>query len=155
MIEIKNILFPIDLSPASPKLVPYVKSIAEKYESEINMLFVARNLKYFADMYVPDPAIMTLEREVIQGAAKRLEEFKNKYFEGLKDVRTSVVHGDPAGEILEYINNNPVDLVIMGTHGRKGLDKIVFGSVADRIVKSSLVPVLLINPYKNDKAAGV
>lgn len=153
MIEIKNILFPVDLSTASPKLVPYVKSMAEKYESEINLLFIARNLKYFADMYVPDPTIMTLEREVIQGAAKRLEEFKNKYFEGIKNVQTSVVHGDPAGEILEYINNNQVDLVIMGTHGRKGLDKIVFGSVADRIVKASLVPVLLINPYKNDKIA--
>ena len=42
----------------------------------------------------------------------------------------------------------PVDLVIMGTHGRKGMDKIIFGSVAERVVKTSPVPVMVVNPYK-------
>ena len=153
MITFKQILFPVDLSPASPMIVPYVKVMAEKFESEICLLFVARNLKYFADMYVPDPSILTFEREIVEGSTRRLDEFKDKYFAKMPHVHTKVVSGDPAGEILYYIKNKAVDMVIMGTHGRKGLDKIVFGSVADRIVKASLVPVFLINPYRDDKKA--
>jgi len=151
MIRIKNILFPIDLSPASPTIVPYVKIMAEKFESEVCLLFVARNLKYFADMYVPDPSIVTFEREIIEGSTRRLEEFKDKYFADMRKVHIKVVSGDPASEILNYISNETIDMVIMGTHGRKGLDKIVFGSVADRVVKASMVPVFLVNPYKGSK----
>lgn len=151
MLNIKMILFPVDLSPASPKVVPYVKSMAEKYGSEICLLFVARNLKYFSDMYVPDPSIFSFEQEILEGSTKRLYEFKEKYFENMSNVRTKVVSGDPASEILDYISKEDIDLVIMGTHGRKGLDKIVFGSVADRIVKASLTPVFLVNPYKEPK----
>jgi len=151
MITFRNILFPVDLSPASPKIVPYVKTMAEKFGSDIYLLFVARNLKYFADMYVPDPSILTFEREILEGSVKRLNEFKEKYFQNKHTVHVKVVSGDPAGEILYYISNQDVDMVIMGTHGRKGLDKIVFGSVADRIVKASIVPVFLVNPYRETK----
>jgi nucleotide-binding universal stress UspA family protein len=58
------------------------------------------------------------------------------------------VQGDPAEEILKYIAQEKVDLVIMGTHGRKGLDRVLFGSVANEVVKKSPVPVLTINPYR-------
>jgi len=60
-----------------------------------------------------------------------------------------VVHcGDPAEKILEYVTAEGIDLVILGTHGRKGLDKVIFGSVADRVVKNSPVPVMSVNPYR-------
>jgi len=59
-----------------------------------------------------------------------------------------VVQGDPAEEILKYVESEKVDLVIMGTHGRKGLDRILFGSVANEVVKRSPAPVLTINPYR-------
>jgi nucleotide-binding universal stress UspA family protein len=55
--------------------------------------------------------------------------------------------GDAAEEILKYVRSEGIDLIIMGTHGRKGLEKIVFGSVAERVVQKSPVPVLTINPY--------
>jgi nucleotide-binding universal stress UspA family protein len=56
--------------------------------------------------------------------------------------------GDAAQEVLNYIQSEGIDLVIMGTHGRKGLEHIIFGSVAERVVKHSPVPVLTVNPYK-------
>ncbi len=59
-----------------------------------------------------------------------------------------MVQGDPAEEILKYIAAQKVDLVIMGTHGRKGLDRILFGSVATQVVQKSPAPVLTINPYR-------
>jgi len=58
------------------------------------------------------------------------------------------VAGDAAEKIIEYIGDQHIDLVIMGTHGRKGMDKIIFGSVAERVVKTSPVPAMVVNPYK-------
>jgi nucleotide-binding universal stress UspA family protein len=77
-----------------------------------------------------------------------LLEFKDEYFETFPETKTMVVSGGAAEEILKYIQTEGIDLLIMGTHGRKGLDKIIFGSVAEQVVKSSSVPVFLINPYK-------
>jgi len=59
-----------------------------------------------------------------------------------------VVSGDTVDEILKVIESEDIDLLIMGTHGRKGLDHTIFGSVAEKVVKKSPSPVLVINPYK-------
>ena len=58
-----------------------------------------------------------------------------------------IILGDAAEEVLNYVQSEGIDLVIMGTHGRKGLEHIIFGSVAERVVKQSPVPVLTVNPY--------
>ena len=66
------------------------------------------------------------------------------------NTKTTAVAGDASEEIVNYIEERHIDLVIMGTHGRKGMDKIVFGSVAERVVKTSPVPVMVVNPFKVD-----
>jgi len=148
MKEFKKILFPVDLSESSPKLVPYVLTMAEKFGSEICLLFVGRVFDYFTSIYVPHTSVDAFENEVVEGAKKRLQEFKEEYFQAFPGTKAVVLSGDISGEILNYIESEGVDLVIMGTHGRKGLDKIVFGSVAERVAKGSTAPVLLLNPYK-------
>ncbi|MEF8863154.1 MAG: universal stress protein [Haloarculaceae archaeon] len=59
-------------------------------------------------------------------------------------VVTEIVEGDPHGEILEYVSEHDIDLVVMGTHGRTGTDRIVMRSVAERVVRRSPVPVLTV-----------
>jgi nucleotide-binding universal stress UspA family protein len=147
MKEFKKILFPVDLSESSPNLVPYVLTMAEKFGSEIHLLFVARVLDSFTSIYVPHPSIDKFENEVTEGAKKRIQEFKEEHFQAFPDTKAVVLSGDISEEILNYIKSEGVDLVIMGTHGRKGLEKVVFGSVAERVAKGSKAPVLLLNPY--------
>jgi len=148
MKEFKRILFPVDLSESSTKIVPYVQTLAEKFEAKIYILFAARVFDYFTSMYVPYPSISSFEKEIIEGAEKRLYEFVDEHFSEFPGTKTAVVAGDAAEKIIEYIGDQHIDLVIMGTHGRKGMDKIFFGSVADRIVKTAPVPVMVVNPYK-------
>jgi nucleotide-binding universal stress UspA family protein len=150
MHDFKKILFPVDLSEASTKIVPFVKSLADRYGARIHLLFVARVFDYFTSMYVPHPSVSQFEKEVIEGAEKRLYEFADESFKDVAGTRTQVVAGDPSEEILSYINAHGIHLVVMGTHGRKGLDKVIFGSVAERVVKSSPVPVMVVNPFKVD-----
>ena len=148
MIEFKRILYPVDLSESSAKMVPYVQSMAKKFESKIYILFAARVFDYFTSMYVPHPSISRFEKEVIEGAEKRLYEFVDEHFSEFANTKTVVVAGDASEEIINYIEDQRIDLVIMGTHGRKGMDKIIFGSVAERVVKTSPVPVMVVNPYR-------
>ena len=150
MKEFKRILFPVDLSESSTKIVPYVQAVAERFESKIHILFAARVFEYFASMYVPYPSISRFEKELIDGAEKRLYEFVDEHFSEFAN-KTVVVAGDASEEIMNYIEDQHIDLVIMGTHGRKGMDKIFFGSVAERVVKASPVPVMVVNPYKTDQ----
>ena len=59
-----------------------------------------------------------------------------------------IVSGDPAAEIWKSIGSEDIDLVVMGTHGRKGLEPTFMGSVADHVIKHAAVPVLAVNPLK-------
>lgn len=148
----KRILCPIDLSDISSSIVPYVKSLAKKYGSEVHLLFVARLFKYYENIYVPAVSIRSFEDDLCKGAKKRLEEFVQEHFKDLPSVRAEVITGDPSLEIIRYVEREGIDLVVIGTHGRKGLDHIVFGSVAEHVVKHAPIPVMSVNPYlKKDK----
>lgn len=150
MKTIQRILFPVDLTENSQKLVPYVTVMAEKFDAAVRVLFVVRIFQYFTDIYVAPPSISVFENELVEGARKKMEEFTRTHFERLPQVRSEVLLGDPSDAILTYIEEHHMEMVIMGTHGRKGLDRVLFGSVAERVVKNSRVPVLVINPYKAD-----
>lgn len=150
MIAFKRILFPVDLSETSPQLVSCVTMMAEKFDAQIHLLFVARVFEYFTSIYVPHPTVDRFERDMVAGATQRLEEFRQEFFKDYPATRAQVVSGDICEQILNYAQSENIDLIIMGTHGRKGIDKIVFGSVAERISKSAVIPVLLVKPFKID-----
>jgi nucleotide-binding universal stress UspA family protein len=150
MLHFKKILFPVDLSEVSPKIVPYVKDMAEWFDAEIHLLFVVRILQHFTSIYVPHPSVNKFEAEMVKGAEKKLLEFMDEHFRA-DSPKAQVLLGDPAEEILEYAQAEGIDLIIIGTHGRKGLEHIIFGSVAERVVKKSPVPVLTVNPYRRPK----
>jgi nucleotide-binding universal stress UspA family protein len=143
-----KILFPVDFSEVSPKIVPWVSTVAKQFEAEIHLLFVARTFNYFTGIYVEEVSIQTLESDIIRGAEVNIEEFVKTHFGEDTNCKTKVIPGDAAEEIIRYIQSEGIDLVIMGTHGRKGLNRILFGSVAERVIKMSPVPVLSINPHR-------
>ena len=148
MIEIKKILFPCDLTENLPKILPYVISFAEKYNSTIYLLHVVQRLPLWCMSYVTDLASWDeLQKKAIEDSEKVLDRVCEEQ-QDYSNFQTRTVLGDPASEILKTIEIEGIDLVIMGTHGREGLDHAIFGSVAEKIVRKSSIPVLIINPYK-------
>ena len=148
MIEIKKILFPLDLTENSSKILPYVLSISEKYNSIIYLLHVVQDLNKWGKLYVPHPSMDVFQNEAIEGAKKAMDTVCENQLQSCPNFQKRVVSGDTVDEILKVIESEEIDLLIMGTHGRKGLDHTIFGSVAENVVKKSPVPVLVINPYK-------
>ena len=148
MIEIKKILFPLDLTENSSKILPYVLSIAEKYNSHVYLLHVVQDLNKWGKLYVPHPSMDTLQKEANAAAKKAMDAVCENQLQSCPNFKKMVVSGDAADEILKVIDSEDIDLLVMGTHGRKGLEHVIFGSVAEKVVKKSPVPVLSINPYK-------
>jgi len=149
MVEIKKILFPCDLTKNSSKILPYVLSVSEKYNSMIYLLHVVEGLSKWEGGFYDSRSSMDMYQKEIH---KRIERFMDRLCEeqlqSCPNFHRRRVSGDPATEILKTIDSEGIDLVIMGTHGRKGLEDTIFGSVAENVMKKSSVPVLVINPYK-------
>jgi nucleotide-binding universal stress UspA family protein len=136
----KKILHPVVFSRSSDAIVPFVQIMAKQFKSQIHLLFVVKACR---SLSIGQP-----ESEIIRDAKSRLLEFKNNHFSDFPDTVTSTAVGDTWEEIIFYLHSKSIDLVIMGTHGRKAFEKIVFGSVAERVIKTAPVPVLVVNPYR-------
>lgn len=62
---------------------------------------------------------------------------------------TTVLQGHPSDELNAYVENNAIDLIVIGTHGRRGLDRLLIGSVADKVIRGAKVPVLVVRSSTN------
>ncbi len=146
MAEIKSILFPVDFTSSSEKVLPYVKLMAEKLGAKIHLVHVVRGAEEFAGFEMGAAWYSSFEKELIDGAEKAMRRFVEE--NGLDDAETAVIVGNAGEEIVKYAADKGIDMIIMGTHGRKGLEKIMFGSVAAEVVKMAKCPVLTVNPFK-------
>jgi len=148
MLEIKLFLVPVDCTENSAKILPYVLSVAGKYDATIYLLHVVEDFSQWAGFYIPHIPAERFQDAALKGAEETLDRVCEEQLQRCRNFQKRIVFGDPAQEILKTIASEQIDLVIMGTHGRKGLEHVFFGSVAENVVKKSPVPVLTINPYK-------
>jgi nucleotide-binding universal stress UspA family protein len=146
MKQVQKILFPIDFASHFESLVPWVSTFAEKFGASVYVLFVAQDLSNFSTFFVPHSNIQSFQEEAVGSARKRMATAVQEFFKDFPKLETRVEVGSPAEKILEMANKEKVDLIIMGAHGRKGLDRAIFGSVADKVVQSAPCPVVTIRP---------
>ena len=114
----------------------------------IYLLHVVEDFSHWGGFYIPHLPFAQFHEEALKSAERTLANFCTAQLRGYRNFQKKIVFGDPASEILKTIEAEGIDLVIMGTHGRKGLDLVFFGSVAENVVKKSSAPVLTVNPYK-------
>ncbi len=145
MPQIKKILCPIDFSEATDKVATYCYELASKIGAEVVVLFVAPRMNRYAELYVAQEDLAKVVDSIVAGAKEKMEACVEKYFHDVKAVGKIKVGYAPE-EILKSIKTEDADMVVMGTHGRRGINLVLFGSVAESIVKKSPVPVLTIRP---------
>ncbi|EPR43689.1 UspA domain-containing protein [Desulfovibrio sp. X2] len=141
----RTILCPIDFSPPMAKIAGYARMLAECSGAEVVALYVAPAMNRYAKLYVAPDMIGSLEQEIRAGAKEQLHKALEEHFKGVS-ATGRVVIGYPPEAILDEAEKSGADLIVMGTHGRKGADRILFGSVAEKVVKTSPVPVLTVRP---------
>lgn len=145
MQEIKKIVCALDLSQQSALVAEYAVTFAKKFDAEIIAVYAAPALTQYVGFHVPTSSIENFVGEIISGAEESMKNFVGEHFADVK-ARGVVVNGYAAEEILSMAEKEKADLIIMGTHGRTGIDRILFGSVAEKVVKNSCAPVLTIRP---------
>ncbi len=147
MPTIKKIVCALDLSQHSESVAEYATILAKALDAEIIAVYAAPALTQYVGFHVPPSSIESFVGEIISGAEKSMEEFVATHFKDVKAVG-KVVNGYAAEEIVHVVESTGAGLIVMGTHGRKGIDRILFGSVAEKVVKSSPVPVMTIRPVE-------
>jgi len=155
MQEIKSILTPIDFSDNAGKIVKAATYVAGTFKAELHLVFVVQTFEDYSGFFVPPINLPNLEEELFASAQQQMETYveENKAMfaeAGVTQVTGKVLSGDVAEEILTYATKKKVQLIVMGTHGYKGLERIMFGSVADKVVKTACCPVMTINPYREE-----
>lgn len=141
----KKILVPLDGSPLAEAVLPHVQALAESLGAEIILLRVAVNPAAefaFSDPSLASDVVDTMEAETldyIQSIRARLQR---------AGLRTSFLirEGSTAETILVVAEEIHADLIAMSTHGRSGVSRWLLGSIADRVVHHSPIPVFLIRP---------
>ena len=151
MVKVDKILFPCDLTDNSLKVLPHVLSMAEKFGSQIYVLHVVQDLQKWGNVFIPHSSTEVYQKEALQGAEKAMDRICEEQFRSSPNFKRMIVSGDPGSKILETIVSEGIDMVVMGTHGRRGMEHAIFGSVAENVVKRSPVPVLVVNPYTVNK----
>ena len=148
MNEIKKILVPVDFSENSQKILRTAIEFAARFKAEVAIVFVVQSFDDYSGFFVPHMPIIQLEEEMVKSAGEKMKSFVAETLNGSVPHTTEILSGDVVEEINRFAAKEKADLIVMGTHGYKGLDKILFGSVAEKIVKTAPCPVLTINPYR-------
>lgn len=133
-----HILLPTDGSEETEPAVEQAIDLADRYSASLHILYVVDKTALTPDM---DVSLMYEELEemgqsIVADLTDRAEQA------GVTDAVGAVLYGAPHEEIIEYADEHGVDLIVMGTHGRTGLDRYILGSVAEKVVRLSEVSVL-------------
>jgi nucleotide-binding universal stress UspA family protein len=148
MKKMTKILFPVDPEKVPKEIVPWVLDVAKNYGAEIHLLFVLRPFDELRRAFLPSNSLRMFEEGLIKDGQENMEDFARTYCHKYPFYRTSVAIGDEVEEIIKYIKSEGMDMVIVETHSRKGIDPIFKCSIAKEVVERSPVPVLSINTDK-------
>ncbi len=150
MKSIEKILVATDFSEYSEEACEYAITLAKKFDASLILLHIINEPVDLRGFYVPHITFDQLEKEISEGASKMLDKFCADNMGDFTKYETSVIAGIPYEEIVRVATEKAVSLIVIGTHGRTGLDHLIFGSTAERVVRTSPCPVLTIRLPHSD-----
>lgn len=144
----KRILVPTDGSRGVEKAINCATTIALAFDAKIYVIFVAE-----------PPALLfeyanIAEKNILKALHQEGQRILEKTAEvirrsGVEEVETVLKTGTPAKAILDFVDEAKIDLIVMGTHGRRGLDRVLLGSVTEEVVRLSRIPVMTVRMGNN------
>jgi nucleotide-binding universal stress UspA family protein len=159
----RTMLVPLDGSKLAESVLPHVEAVAKQRGAELLDVVL---LRVYEHPVIPSdyPRAMPLsweehvEQEMVK-ARRESEQYLAGVEKRLKDVglrvRSEVLAGktlwaNPADEIIDYANRNPFNLIVMTTHGRSGISRWAYGTVAEKVLLGASSPILMVRPKKGD-----
>lgn len=148
---IRRVLVPVDFSDASEAAVHHAKEIALTYGAEIDLLHVVQEPLHPSSYDIDSPPFPTAE--VVERVEAQLADMVREKI-GYEHAAVEAVVGHPSGRIIDYVEANAIDLVVIATHGRTGTQRMVLGSVTERVLRQSPTPVFVVKPDEKSLLPG-
>ena len=139
-----TILAAVDFSENSDYAFGFALTMARKFDSRLIVQHVISEQVDLRAYYDPAVSLEKLEKEVEAGAERMMADFCRAAMGTFTNFTTSIVTGIPYEELILTAENEDASLIVLGTHGRKGLDHLIFGSTAERVFRRAPCPVLTI-----------
>ncbi len=151
LFHIHRILAPTDFSEHSLYALGYARTFADKWNAELHLLNVIEPAVFPTEAGLTPMGVMNLDNELASASESNMEELaKREELQGIQIIK-SIAHGRASSAIIEYAGENNIDLVIVSTHGRTGLEHLIFGSTTERVVRECPCPVLTVRtPPRED-----
>jgi nucleotide-binding universal stress UspA family protein len=140
----KSILVPLDGSKLAENILPEVEELALLLKAKLNLICVSKATVF------PGADPTDAQVRVVNEAHNYLENLKKQLPAARIDIEIYTPYGNPAVKILEVSRRHDIDLIAMSTHGRSGIGRWLLGSVAEKVVRHSEIPVLLLRSHKMD-----
>lgn len=147
--EIKKILFATDFSDGSSLALPYAVDMAKRYIAKLYFVHVIYDVAKTTGWYVPHVSMDEMYKDMEKSAKAELEKTFIGEMQDFKDSEHVVLRGTPYEEITKFAETNNMDIIVLGTQGRKGLDRMLFGSTAEQVVRHAPCPVLSVRLPKH------
>ena len=144
----ERILFPTDFSYASEEAASYALMLARQHGAGLFTLHVVETPIQTAGIHVPHPSYEQQGEESLQAALDMLERSSGRMFKGFDEVSSHAVAGEPYKEIIRFAKKTKIDLIVMGASGKGGIDRFLFGSTTERVLRKTHCPVLVIPPQR-------
>jgi len=156
--KLERILVPVDYSPCSRVALQFASELAARFQASLDIVHIWDRPSYVSDvvMTATEPVSgKSLTRMIQENAQRDLEEFLRgaPAPDGSK-LTGRLLSGDPASTLIHEIRQGKHDLVVVGTHGRTGLSHLLLGSVAEKLVRLSPVPVMTVPDEAVQKLRG-
>ncbi|MDQ7815933.1 MAG: universal stress protein [Melioribacteraceae bacterium] len=141
---IKNILVPIDFSDYSKNALRYAVQFAKQFKAKMYLIYVVEPMIYPADFSMGQVAIPSMDADLQNRADEELKSLAKNFIESSIKSETIIRTGKPFVEINETAKDIDADLIIMATHGHTGVEHLLFGSTAEKVVRKAPCPVLTL-----------
>jgi nucleotide-binding universal stress UspA family protein len=152
MIDFKNILVPVDFSEPSKKAVTYGLTLAEQFNGSLILAHIVPDSSGLT--YAFPTEVLRIEQEQREKAIRELEQLLPAELASKRPVQTIVRVASIHEELLRIVKDEAVDLVVMGTHGRRYLGRWFIGSVTERMLRKVPVPILTVSHVLGDHLIG-
>ena len=149
MYKYKNILLPTDFSQGSEEALDHAKDIAKSMGSTVHLLHVVQPVVYPTGIELAHESLINLEEDLIDVAQKNLAKLEKRLNDLGISTKSAILIGIPSEQITEYSVSKEIDLVVIATHGATGLERLLFGSTTEKVIRRVEVPVLVVH-FKKD-----
>ncbi len=144
--KVERILYPTDFSEGSASALAYAKDLVKHYNAKLHIVHVVYDVVKTTGMHIPHISSEELYKELNKWGESEIEKCCAEETRDMDNIEKVILHGVPYEEIIKYAEKEDIDIIVIGTYGHAGLERFIFGSTAERVVRRAPCAVLTVRP---------